>query len=507
MGKNEACVNQNVPGDRPLSLRPRVHATIADYIRTQEQQIFDLVDAFGSPLNMIFPQIIEENIAAFRAVYQKHHLQGRIYYTTKPNKAQAILRQAALQDVGADVSSEGSLKAALQAGFHPSRIECTGPKNKAYLALAIQQGATINADNMQELNQILQIRKALNIADKVRCFVRLSGFSSARMKFTPQDGTFGIHVDDAPAIFTFLEDHKNALDFQGFSFHFNAAVSEQKLIAIETLLTLTIEAGQRGLSPKGINIGGGFDICYAADKQEWLDYVDQLKESLRDYGGESLNWNNSGLGFRNEGGLIKGAPNFMAHHIDRTGADDLDFYLCKPLAGFDGMSAAQILADCLLALYIEPGRALLDQLGVTVARVNFNKTSMHGETLVGLDMNRSNMHSTHQKLLTDPVILTRDRAARLPCPQGVYYTGNLCLSYDMITYNKTFPDFCPQEGDLVIFINTAPYIMDFVESRTLHQNIAEKIAVTRKDGRFRWYRDALYNPAVIAADEQEKDNA
>lgn len=484
-------VNQNIPQTR-LSLKPRIHPLISNFLK-DEQQLLDLTDRFGSPLNIVFPQIVEENIQSFEDVYKKHHLNGKIYFTTKPNKSVSIIKQASTQNVGVDVSSENALKIALECGFGNSRIECTGPKNSNYLKLALQEHVKINVDNFEELEQILSLRQSLGIKEKTKIFIRLAGFSSPRLKFTAQDGTFGIHINEAATIFDILLSHKDALDFQGFSFHFNAQSSEQKLIAIENTLKLTLDAMKKGLTPKGINIGGGFDICYAEDKDEWFNYVETLRKSVLSHN-QSLNWNNSGLGYRSEDGLVKGAPNFMAHYVERAGAVDLDFYLSSPLAGFDDMTFAEVLSDCLLELYVEPGRSLLDQLGITIGRVNFTKKSMHGEQLIGLDMNRNNMHSTHQKLLTDPVVVYKNKDNRKSVPNGLYYMGNLCVSYDMITYSKSFPQYLPEQDDLVIFINTAPYIMDFVESQTLHQNIAEKISVIEIGNKFEWFKDTEYSP-------------
>ena len=283
-----------------------------------------------------------------------------------------------------------------------------------------------------------------------------------------------------------MKAHESDIDFQGFAYYWSSASDEQRVVALENALELTFAAIEEGLNPKGINIGGGFHIQYANDRKEWSRYVDTVKQSLLGFG-EELTWNNNGLGFRNEGGLIKGAANYVDHYMPHTSADDFDHVINLPLPSFDGMSAAQIISDSLLELYIEPGRALLDQLGVTVGRVNFSKKSVNGETMVALDMNRSNLHSTHQKLLTDPVILYKDKTRCRPCPEGVYYFGNLCVSYDIITYNKTFPELLPEPGDLVIFANTAPYIMDFIESNTLHQDTGQKVTVTEKDGRFRWF--------------------
>lgn len=479
-----------------LTLKPKLHDRIARFLQNKDQ-IFNLTDAIGSPLNLIFPQIIDENIKAFQDVYKKHHLSGRIYVSTKPNKSFAALRQASLHNVGIDVSSAGALKAALSAGFNPERIECTGPKNYDYLCLAVQQNAILNADNLEELAQIILIREALSLETKTRIFVRLSGFHSPRMKFTPHDSTFGIHVDETDSVFTFLEKHTAHFDFQGFSFHFNSKVTEQKIIALENVLAKTIEAMERGFTPKGVNIGGGFDIRYADDLTEWKDYVDTLKQSLRNFG-PSFTWNDGGLGYRFDDGLIKGAPAYLDHGIAVTGAEEFSNLLSLTLPSFEDMSFAEVLSDCLLDLYIEPGRAMFDQLGITLGRVNHVKKSANGETLIALDMNRSSINSSQQKLLTDPVIIYRDDK-REACSDGVYYIGNLCLSYDMLTYNKTFPDLVPQEGDLVAFINTASYIMDFVESETLYQNLAEKVAIIEDGNSFRWFMDKKYNPLLAKA--------
>jgi diaminopimelate decarboxylase len=68
----------------------------------------------------------------------------------------------------------------------------------------------------------------------------------------------------------------------------------------------------------------------------------------------------------------------------------------------------------------------------------------------------------------------------------------------MIQYHKTFPDFVPQTGDVVAFINTAAYQMDFAETHVLEQSIARKVAVVEgKDGLLRWFLDELYNPLAI----------
>ena len=497
MTANALRIDDNaIPANRPLSLRPKTHDLVNGFLQ-DERLVTDLVDAFRSPLNVIFPQIIDENIAAFKAIYKKHQLTGQIYFTSKPNKSEAVMSRVSMHDVGVDVSSEGSLKVKLGSGFHPSRIECTGPKNLSYLTLALLQKVIINVNGFEEMDQILALRQTLGITEKTRIFVRLSTFHSDKFKFVGQDGTLGIRVDDAPRIFTYLKDHRAGLDFLGFAYYWSGSngSDDQRKLALENSLKLTLEAQKQGLSPKGLNIGGGFYIQYAESKEEWLGYIEAIKQSMR-YNGGSLTWNDTGLGLRNENGVIKGNPLFIDQYKTHTGAADFEQVLTLPLPSFGNMTAAQILSDCLLELYIEPGRSLLDQLGITIARVNFNRKSNKGETLVCLDMNRSNMNAADLKYLLDPVIIRTGDKPRRACPEGIYYVGNLCLSYDMITYNKTFPDFLPEAGDLVAFVNTAAYSMDFIESETLYHKVAEKVAVTHDGDRHRWFRDGTYNAVI-----------
>jgi len=492
-----SCLADDLLGPAFDKSRPRVapamHPAIERFLSNREL-VTMLIDGMGSPLNIMFPEHIADNIDAFQRIYDERQLQGRIFYTSKPNKSAALKKRASLTHVGMDVSSEGELKAALTSGMHPSRIEATGPKNEHYLFLGAQQDILINVDNFAELKQLAAMHSSLPAGRKIRILTRLDGFKPDHVKFTTQDSAFGIRIEDAPALMDFLVAHQDKFDFHGFSFHFNAGDYIRRPPAIEKCLQLTFECMNRGLNPRGLDIGGGYRIKYAADQDEWNAYIEALKESVL---GERapLTWNDSGLGFRNESGVLKGAPNFMEHYHKHDGPQDLASVIDSPLPGLDNMSAARILSESLLELYVEPGRAMLDQCGLTLAKVTHTKPSLEAEDLIVLDMNRTNLNSTQLKLMTDPVIVYRNDNRADITDNGVLYVGNLCLTHDMIQYHKTFPRKMPQAGDVVAFINTAAYQMDFAETKVLQQRVAEKIAVVEtEEGQFRWCRDDLYNP-------------
>ncbi|MFN3828392.1 MAG: pyridoxal-dependent decarboxylase [Micavibrio sp.] len=485
---NEQLEQQSIP-----RLHPRIHPSIRSFL-DQPELLHNLCDGFGSPLNIMFPENIDENIQSFEATYKKNHMRGRIYFTSKPCKSRALVRRASIFCIGIDVSSPESLKHVMSCGFSPDRIEATGPKNAEYILNCLQLDVLLNADSMSELQLILELRGKLGLSRKARVMVRLGGFESSRMRFTPQDGTFGIHTRDIPAVIDWLVQHKDKLDFHGFAFYLSGAGVEQRTVAIENQLQMTFLALQKGLKPRGLDIGGGFSVQYAESEEAWNDYLEVMKKSVA---GEipSQTWNNSGLGYRNVNGVVAGAPLIVNHVPSHIKGDELDLWLNQRSVSFGNVLLADLIRDSLLELYIEPGRGMLDQCGITVGRVAFTKESTWGEMLVGLEMNRSNNHSQNLKQLCDPVIIPRHPGRNQVNTRGVYYVGNLCVSYDILQYNKTYPDIMPELGDLVVFINTAAYMMDFVESETLMQPVAQKAAVwPDKQSGFRWAQDDKYLP-------------
>jgi diaminopimelate decarboxylase len=149
-------------------------------------------------------------------------------------------------------------------------------------------------------------------------------------------------------------------------------------------------------------------------------------------------------------------------------------------------------------LDIEPGRALLDQCGLVLASVREVREE-GGETLVRLDVNARDVCLEEHGLLMDPVLLPRS-APGDPAPAGVYLLGNLCLESDLITRRKVFLPARPVPGDLLAFVNTAGYFMDFSATGALHQPIGRKVAVTPDGCRWRWSLDEQYWPVHRAGE-------
>ncbi len=479
-----------------IKLAPKIHPR-AERFLSDNNLVHTLLDAFGSPLNIMFPENIDENIKSFQDVYKKHSLRGRIYVTSKPCKSKSVLRRASLLDVGVDVSSPGSLKHALSCGFSTDRIEATGPKNIEYILNCLQLDILLNIDSFSELKIAEQLYSKIGLSRKIRILIRMGGFSASGVTYTPQDGTFGTHADKIPALLDWVNERKDIFDFQGFSFHSSSMTESLRLESIQNLLELTFLSIEKGLKPKTINLGGGFQIQYANSRDEWDAYLETLKRSILD-NKSCLTWNLKGLGFREQNGRVAGAQDFINHYPESTKGDEFDRWISGRLPQFGNIKAIDVIKDSLLGISVEAGRGAWDQCGLTLARVVFQKESNWNEILIGLEMNQSHIQSASFKKLTHPILVTRDLRKRNLFNSGVYYMGNLCYSHDILQYNKTYPEYLPETGDAVAFINTAPYAMDFIESETLMQPLAKKISVFNdEDNALCWSLDETYLPVNI----------
>src|SRR5262249_23039530 len=145
--------------------------------------------------------------------------------------------------------------------------------------------------------------------------------------------------------------------------------------------------------------------------------------------------------------------------------------LSHELANLGGKQVASIVRDNMIQLWVEPGQALLDQAGVTVARVNSVRESSSGEPMVSLDMKRQDLSFLDQELFVDPIICYSDTVPSNDHRVGVFFAGNLCVESDLIYRHKKFVKRCPDQSDLVVFPNTAAYCMDFSASNAIMQPV------------------------------------
>ncbi|MEV8598787.1 Y4yA family PLP-dependent enzyme [Streptomyces griseoviridis] len=491
--------------DAPLYLRPRVDPPLASLLE-DAPFLHSLADALGSPLNVLIPEVAAENAERFGAVYRRHHLSGRVYFAHKANRSSALVRRLAACDpsaVGIDVASLAELRHALGCGFTGDRVMATGPKDPEFLWLAARVGATVNVDSVTELEQLAALAGAHGLG-RTRVLVRLSGFESdhgpagAGTRVLSRRSRFGTPVAEREAMWAALERHADSVELVGLAYHLDTTGLEEKGRALERCVLLMDECRARGFAPRVVDIGGGFGVGYVEDAAEWERWTTALSEAVLGLR-PPLTWRGHGYGLRNDNGAVRGAAALYPAHRPLAGPGYLDELLSRrsPVLG---RASATLLLEHLHDLYVEPGRALVDQCGLSLARVLEVRPlgDDPGRYLVRVGMNAADVSLEEHGVLVDPVTLPRGgprHEAADGGPVGVHLVGNLCLEADLITRRLVFLPHLPRVGDLLAFVNTAGYVMDFHAHHAQRQPSARTVAVSREaGGTWRWCPDENYWP-------------
>ncbi|MCJ1676542.1 Y4yA family PLP-dependent enzyme [Streptomyces sp. APSN-46.1] len=492
----------------PLYLEPRLEPRLASLLESASF-LHTLVDALGSPLNIVLPEQMAENAERFRSVLRRHQLAGQIFFAHKANRSSALVRRLASSSAALDAASVGELQHALGSGFTGDRIMVTGPKDPEFLWLAARAGVTVNADGASELEEAARLVRAYRLP-RLRVVLRLSGFETSGTRTLSRRSRFGTSYKSLDGLLDTLERHQDALDPIGVGYHLDTTSLDEKTTALEGCLRAVEELRIRGFQPRAIDVGGGFGISYLARGDQWDRYTTELTHAVMGRR-PPMTWGGHGYGLRVENGTLRGSLSLYPAHRPIAGAAYLDELLSRPAPSL-GRPLGTLLLESLTDLYAEPGRALTDQCGLSLGKVLEVRRTEAAEPLVRLAMNAGDVSLEEHGVLMDPVLLPRDGAtpraagvagasgaagaSRADGPVAVHLMGNLCLEADLITRRAVFLPRLPQPGDLLAFANTAGYCMDFTATRAQQQPVARKVAVHAGEeaNSWRWCLDEQYWP-------------
>ena len=151
------------------------------HLFVEECDTIDLIDQFGSPLFVMSEDQIRRNVRSFQAAFQKGWPDGevKVLPAAKANWIPAAQRILAQEGCGCDIYSSGELSVALNAGFDPALISVNGvPKEESHIRRAIQEGARITIDSVEDVDFIEKAVNELDQVAKVRLRIKpaLSGF-------------------------------------------------------------------------------------------------------------------------------------------------------------------------------------------------------------------------------------------------------------------------------------------------------------------------------------------
>jgi diaminopimelate decarboxylase len=433
------------------------------FVDERSALIHDLVRAFDGPLHFVFAEQFERNVRAFNDVLKSNCVDGQVFYAKKANKARCFAQACAVLGAGIDVASTGEFNEALAAGVRGEHIGVSGPaKADALLVLALAHGALIAIDSLDELARAIALVRQTGRTVRVLLRMQPTGARTSR---------FGLDGDALATALVQCARETSSLRFEGFSFHLPGYRAEARAHETARALFACAAARSHGLKPTTIDIGGGFAVSYASER-DWHTFIASHRPC--DY---------------HAGKTFEG---FYPYHQTPSGPAMLNAILGTVVEGTSRV-LARLIADHGLRIMMEPGRALLDQAGFTAFAVQGVKdvTDAAGHRYGIVTVDGTSFSLSEQwfgsEFLLDPELLPADsRTPSLSSPHVCYRAcvgGASCLEADMLTWRKVPFSRRPSPGDLLLYPNTAGYQMDSNESPFHALPLPPKIAVTLDETR------------------------
>jgi diaminopimelate decarboxylase len=364
----------------------------------------DLAREFRTPLYVTDEDRIRSRFNELYGAFSSHGYEVKIKYAYKANTSLAILKILKDCRAGADVLSEGEIKAALHIGISPDDIIFTGNnKTDDELLLAIQKGIVINIDSLHELHRI---RRICSEKDVRRAKVSFRINPAVSPKTHPylatglRESKFGIAQKEALKAYRLAKEDRN-ISIEGIHMHIGSQILDPGVYGEAALKLMNVVCDIKkklGVDLRFIDIGGGFGIKYREDDR----YISP---------GEFAN--------------------VIFKEIDRA------------------------VEECALRrpeVFIEPGRFLVGDSTVLLTTVNTVKETPY-KKFIGVDAGFNTLvRPALYKAYHEAVVANKmEKEAK----EVVTIAGNVCESGDLLANNRSLPKI--EEGDIIAFLDAGAY--------------------------------------------------
>lgn len=433
-----------------------------------------LLEEYGSPVNLIEPSLLAGHADELVAAGRKRGVSVRVFFARKANKALAFVDAALAAGHGVDVASERELQQVLDCDPEPDRIILTAAvKPRRLLERAVAAGVVVSLDNLDEVDLVTSVAVRSRRPARVALRLRVDVGQPSRFGLSLEDWTDWLASTPPTA----------ELVIEGVHLHLAGYDPHDRVHGIGQALDLTqaLRAADHEIS--WIDIGGGVPMSYLEDAERWEQFWAAHRAGL--LSDSPLTWQGRGLGLEVTDRDVVGQPAVYPMWQTQVRGAWLDAILD---ARWRNRSIADALRSAGLSLHLEPGRALLDGCGLTVARVETRKRLADGTWAIALAMNRTQCRSAADDFLIDPVLVPGvPRGEPTGAIEG-YLVGAYCIEAELLTWRRLrFPDGVAV-GDLVAFVNTAGYQMHILESAS-HQIPLAANVVRSASGE--WSLDAI----------------
>jgi diaminopimelate decarboxylase len=354
-----------------------------------------IAETVGTPFYCYATATLERHYRVLKEAFSG--LDPLLYYAIKANSNQAVIATLARLGAGMDVVSEGELRRARQAGVPADKIIFAGVgKTRAEMAHALGEGIlSFNVESEPELEALSQVAASLSrtAAIALRVNPDVDAKTHAKISTGKAESKFGVPFEDAPRLYAKAA-RLPGLEVAGIHMHIGSQITGLapfgNAFALMRELALTLRAA--GHPIQHLDLGGGLGVPYRPNDAPPTpqDYAEVVRNTVGDLG---------------------------------------------------------------LAIKLEPGRMIVANAGVLVARVVWAKRGRDKTfTVVDAAMNdliRPTLYEAQHAIW--PIEEAKTRLE--PIVQDV--VGPICETGDYLALDRPLPPFAP--GDLMAFMTAGAY--------------------------------------------------
>ena len=381
-------------------LHGKLHCEDVDLARVAEK--------FGTPTYVYSAGTILDHLTRLNgALATLDHL---ICYAVKANSNRSILKLLADAGAGFDIVSGGELFRVLAAGGDPAKCTFAGVgKSPEEIEYALELGVySFNVESESELEHIDRIAGAKNLRAPIalRANPDVDPHTHEYISTGSRENKFGIALGQLPAAYERAAEMRN-IDIIGVQMHIGSQITEAAPFAnaIKKLAPIVRELKSK-YPIKFFSIGGGMGIIYRR-------------------------------------ALESGSGKWWHDHGGETSAFSIRDY---------ADAIVPPLRELNLRILVEPGRFLVGNAGVLLARVSYIKKSGAKKfAIVDAGMNdliRPALYRSYHEIV--PVKETKsERESKIDI------VGPVCESGDFFALDREMPEL--HEGDLLAIMSAGAY--------------------------------------------------
>ena len=227
----------------------------------------ELARRYGTPLYVLDEATLRGTAQAYRQALASHYPGAALaLYASKANSSLAITAVVASEGLGLDAVSAGELLTAVQGGMPPERIVFHGNnKSREELALAVELGVTVVADNWLDLEQLAALQPAQPVRLMLRFTPGIECHTHEYIRTGHLDSKFGFDPDQLEQVLRHLQGCSWAR-LTGLHAHIGSQIFElQPHRDLAAVMADALKlARSLGHPVSDLNVGGGLGIRYVA---------------------------------------------------------------------------------------------------------------------------------------------------------------------------------------------------------------------------------------------------